>query len=513
MTPSQIIFYTSLVFTIVCFVYGYNFYYLLMASRRYKSPKVKDTGMRPRVAIHLPIYNEKYVVHRLIKACVRMAENYDRSKVRIVVLDDSDDETSPEVDEEIDEAIKQGLMAEVIRRSNRDGFKAGALQIALQRSEEDFIAVFDADVDPPSDFLIRTIPYFCDDDLLGIVQCRWGHTNRDYNLITQAVSIGIDSHFLIEQPGRYASGCFINFNGSGGVIRRKALMEAGGWQSDTLAEDLDASYRIQSKGYRAVYLKDLMSPGEVPPTIPSYKKQQRRWANGSMKTAKKLIPQIMADKNLGAVKKLEAFLHLTYYFVHPLILFSFILASLAALVNTQMISPKISDLGSLGQPLPRLLAGWSFWVTENMPLTLLWIAIAFSALAVWMCLFITVKRQGLNIFKYFPSLILLGIIGYGVSLSNTIGALKGLLLNKTGTFSRTPKYAIMAKTDDWKGKKYQVPMDLTALLELLAACWGGFCAIVAASFSNYGIIPIFIPYIVAYATVSVLTLRQSKQAD
>ena len=168
---------------------------------------------------------------------------------------------------------------------------------------------------------------------MGIIQSRWTHTNREYNSLTKAIAIGIDVHFLIEQTGRYASGCFQNFNGSGGVLRKKALLEAGGWQADTLAEDLDVSYRIQLQGYRFLYINDLQSPGEIPPTVPSFKKQQGRWANGSLRTARKVLPTILSNRKLGLKKRVEAFIHLTGYMVHPLMFISFVLTFSATLLS------------------------------------------------------------------------------------------------------------------------------------------------------------------------------------
>ena len=227
------------------------------------------------------------------------------------------------------------------------GYKAGALQIALQNTDAEFIAIFDADYTPRSDFLLRTIPYLLQDDQLAIVQSRWTHLNRYFNRVTSAVAIGIDVHFMVEQTGRYASKCFQNFNGSGGVLRRSALVEAGGWQADTLAEDLDASYRMQMKGYHILFLKDLTSPGEVPPTVPSFKKQQARWANGSLRTARKLLPSILPNPKIKLYQRLEAFIHLTGYMLHPMMFVSFLLASFGTifevdtfLVHSHMLTPS-----------------------------------------------------------------------------------------------------------------------------------------------------------------------------
>jgi len=274
---------------------------------------------------------------------------------------------------------------------------------------------------------------------------------------------------------------------------------------------LDASYRIQLLGYKAVYLEDLLSPGETPPTLPSYKKQQARWANGSLKAAKKLLPTLIKDRSLGLKKKIEGFLHLTYYFVHPLIVASFILNSIAALVNFNYLvsSPQFS-LGQLLE-LPVLLNTLSSWLVQNIALVSLFLAIAFSAFAVWFCMLVTVKRQKMSIFRQMPSLLLLGIMGYGISLSNAVAAMRGLLSKKPGNFNRTPKYDVKTKTDQWKDKKYQIAIDSTTILEILAAICGSFCMVFAAIHSNFATMLVLVPYVVSYLTVAMLTLKQSRR--
>jgi cellulose synthase/poly-beta-1,6-N-acetylglucosamine synthase-like glycosyltransferase len=323
MLLQSIFFSLSLLLTLLFFLYGFNHYYLLSAARRYKKPVLPDPLTPcPNVSIHLPIYNERYVIRRLITACAAMAEVYGDEKVNIKILDDSTDDTRQEVDRIVEEYSHTKLRVEVIRRADRTGFKAGALQAGLEQTTEEYIAIFDADFIPPPDFLLRTLPYFVNDDHVGIVQCRWTHLNRTYNPLTKAIAIGIDVHFLIEQTGRFAAGCYQNFNGSGGVLRKQAILEAGGWQADTLAEDLDLSYRLQSKGYGILFILDLPCPGEIPPTVPSFKKQQGRWACGSLRTARKLLPAILRDPGLSFKMKLQSLIHLTGYMLHPLMLFS-----------------------------------------------------------------------------------------------------------------------------------------------------------------------------------------------
>ena len=505
----------SLLFTLLFFVYGFNHYYLLNTARRYKSPALRpDTyGLRPPVSIHLPIYNEKYVIRRLVAACARMAEAYGTERVKILVLDDSDDDTTVEVDEVVDHYLKKGLRIETRRRENRQGFKAGALQMALDRTEEEFVAIFDADFAPPVDFLVRVIPHFVQDEQLAVVQSRWTHLNRGYNVLTRAMAIGIDVHFFVEQAGRYAAGCFQNFNGSGGVLRKKALQEAGGWQSDTLAEDLDASYRMQMRGYRILYLQDLQSPAEVPPTVPSFKKQQGRWACGSLKVARKILPTLMTDQNIGRKQSVQAFIHLTGYMVHPLMLMSFALACLTTFfrMNTFRVAFAVPPF-PVGGSTEEMRAMAAF-ALQDLPWGLLGLMIVLCAAAPWVSPILALRAQNLPVARNLSTLVVLFLLGCGVSLSNTIEAGKALLTNRSWAFKRTPKYAIQQDRGEWREKKYQVPLDFVCFLELALACLGMIAMGYAVWLSNFALLPILIPYTAAYAFVSVLTIRQSRQGE
>ena len=503
----------SLIVTLLFFIYGFNHYYLLNAAARYKSPKLppNPSGQRPGVAIHLPVFNEKYVIHRLIAACACMAEEYDIEKVRIFILDDSDDETAGMLNKVVEEYREKRLRIEVLHRGTRQGFKAGALQLALQKTEEEFIAIFDADFIPAPDFLLLTIPYFIEDERLGIIQSRWTHINQDYNILTRAIALGIDVHFLIEQAGRYATGCFQNFNGSGGILRKKALWEAGGWQSDTLAEDLDASYRIQLQGYRVLYLRELQSPGEVPPTVPSFKKQQARWACGSLRTAKKLLPILMANRDLGVKKRLEAFIHLTGYMVHPLMFTSFILACLATLlrVDTFRIGDMVSQFegGFTGETLRATVAQ----APEYLVWGLVGVMILLCTVAAWIPPVVALKGQALPWWQKLSSVLILFLLGCGISLSNTIEAIKALLTNRNWAFKRTPKYAIQYSKGEWRNKRYQVSLDFVCFLELVLVCLGVSAIAYAVWRSNFGVLVILVPFTAAYAFVGTLTILQSRR--
>lgn len=505
---SKLIFILSMVVTFLFFIYGYNCFFLLKTSKHYIKPTVKtDDSLKPSVAIHLPIYNEKYVVRRLIDSCAAMAAHYGKDKVRIFLLDDSDDETSLEVEALATNYQMLGYKIELLHRDKREGYKAGALQEALMRTEEEFIAVFDADFVPPPDFLEKVIPHFLTDPKVGLVQCRWSHLNRDYNLITKAVSIGMDSHFFIEQPGRFSAGCFLNFNGSAGVIRRKALLEAGGWQMDTLAEDLDASYRIQMKGYKVVYLKEPNVPGEVTPSLTSFKRQQSRWACGSIQTARKLLPSILLDPRLMLKQKIEAYIHLTYYTVHPLMFAAFLLASTAALSNITTISiPRLDS-----HIITRTDVGGMVLSVDygGLAIVLLGSTILLCTIATWVYYLAAVKAQSLSISKLAPYLFFLGLIGYGISISNTVEVLKGLIKKEGLAFKRTPKYSIESKEDEWRQKKYQVPLDKKLLIELFAIILGVIASLVAINTSNWGILPILVWYTIAYSFVFGLSVFHS----
>lgn len=501
----------SLLLTISFIVYAANHYYLLNASLRYVSPPLPVLpGFRPTVCVHLPVYNERYVIARLLDACTRMAESYGVERVRILVLDDSDDGTSSEIDRLVDGYSKAGFRIEVLRRVSRAGFKAGALQAALDHTQEEFIAVFDADFLPPDGFLQRTLPYFGQDPSLGIVQTRWSHLNRNYNLLTRAIAIGIDVHFLVEQTGRFAVGCYQNFNGSGGVLRRSTVLEAGGWQTDTLAEDLDLSYRMQRKGSRILYLKDVVIPGEVPLTVPGFKKQQARWACGSLRTARKILPGLLRDRNVDRKKRLEGLLHLTGYLIHPLMLMSFLVACLATLLGLG------NSVFSLNLPFSSFRVPSSLVALTAADLRLVFwgplvAVIVGCTVAPWISSIVTLKAQRLSVVRNLPSLLVLFLLGCGISLVNTIEAGKALLTSREWEFSRTPKYASSNDQGEWRSKIYQVPLDPGWSVEVLLVALGTVAIAHALSDSATASLILLVPYTGAYAFILAMTALQSRR--
>ncbi|MHC1770264.1 MAG: glycosyltransferase family 2 protein [Flexilinea sp.] len=471
----------------------------------------EDSGNRPKVSVHLPVYNERYVIRRLVSACTAMAEAYGKENVSIRILDDSNDDTTLEVDKIIGEYKKKHFNIEVVRRENRKGYKAGALQAALEKTDEEFTAIFDADFIPAPDFLLRTMPYFAGNEHLAIIQSRWTHLNRDYNLLTSGIAVGIDVHFLVEQTGRYAAGCLQNFNGSGGVIRKSAIQEAGGWQSDTLAEDLDLSYRIQLRGYKVLFLKDLLSPAEIPPTVPSFKKQQGRWACGSLRTAKKLLPELLHDRKLSFKQRLQAYIHLTGYLLHPLMLFSFLLICMGTIFDVNTI--RMSNINSflfLGDT--QSISSFSTaMILQYLGGVILALAIALCSIAPWISMIVALKSQKFPLSRNIISVLIAFLLGFGICSSNTIEAGKALLTNRVWEFVRTPKYAEIQNDKDRKNKKYQVSLDISWILELVLICLGVFCIGIGIRNSNFFSLAVLIPYTIAFFFVFSLSIIQTRK--
>ena len=502
----------SLIVTFSFFPYGYNYFYLLLASKRYRIIQPKYTG-KPTIAIQLPIYNEKYVVSRLVDSCIVMMDEYGRESTTLQLLDDSTDETSDLVDDLQKKYVDSGYAVNVFRRKDREGYKAGALQLALEHTEAEYIVIFDSDFAPTKSFLSQTVPYF-NDPQAGIVQCRWSHINRGYNALTKAIALGIDGHFLVEQTGRFAAGCLLNFNGSAGMIRRKALEEAGGWSADTLAEDLDLSYRLQIKGYKAIYLREVNVPCEVPSTIPAFKRQQSRWARGTIQVAKQLIPQLIRSRNLTAKQKTEGVIHLTYYLVHPFMFASFIVCVIGALFQ----------LKTVGIPIPKFetpLATqsfaqiWSSLISQLSSVPVQWLIVyvtsVLCALASWSFYAAVLMQQHMPFREQFRTLMTLTLLGFGISINNSISVFKGLFVPGQGEFKRTPKYAIERDSDTWKEKKYQIPFSRENAMEAIAVVLGIASMAVGLATNNLGVIPILAWYTLSYALISLFTLLQSEK--
>lgn len=514
----------SVVLSVLFFPYGLNFYVLMRRAADYKAPPVRERRKYP-VTLQLPIYNERYVVERLVGACVKMADAYGRELVQILLLDDSTDETSEIARNVAERYASTGYDISLIHRDERGGFKAGALQNGLRYTKHPFIAIFDADFVPPEDFLERVMPHFSDHGL-SMVQCKWGHINRFYNIVTRAIAIGYDGHHMLEQAGRYAGNYLLNFNGSAGVIRRSALEDAGGWQPDTLAEDLDLSYRMQLKGWKALYLRDVECKAEIPPTVPAIKRQQSRWASGSIRTFRKLIIRLLSDRRLTLGQKLEGFVHLSFYSVHPLMLSAYLVAVVAALLDIRLVefdpTRAIAEATIKAGVQPNLTilqaaVNYTLALTETLWQAALympqWVAlnvtILFCAISMWIFYAHALRVQGMEVKEHAKALGALGLIGFGISLSNTIAVAQGLFASSPGVFSRTPKYRIERSADTWRDKKYQIRVNRVVLLEIGAGALGLVSMAKAYLNTNLGIIPILLLYTLAYLYIARITMGEA----
>jgi cellulose synthase/poly-beta-1,6-N-acetylglucosamine synthase-like glycosyltransferase len=431
----------------------------------------------PRVTIQLPIYNEMYVTRRLIAASCNV--DYPKELLDIQVLDDSTDETSVVAQKCVKEFNKKGFDIRYIHRTNRAGFKSGALANGLKIAKGEFIAVFDADFVPQRDILQKTIHYFIDESI-GMVQTRWSYLNRNYSFLTKIQAIMLDGHFVIEHTARNWSGRFFNFNGTAGIWRKIAIETAGGWQHDTLTEDLDLSYRSQLKGWKFIFLKDELSPSEIPVEINGFKSQQHRWAKGSIQTAKKLLPTILKS-NLPLKVKAEAFFHLTNNTSYLLMLL------LSVLIYPSMVA--------------RINIGWFQMIVTDVPFLLVaTVGISFF----YMCSQKEAYRNWKSRLLYLPMLMSLGI---GLSVNNSKAVLEAAF-NKKTEFKRTPKYKIEKKKDRWRGKKYKGEINFLVIMELLLGIYFTFNIYFAYINKIYVSIPFLLIFQVGYFYVAFLSIFQ-----
>src|SRR5215207_5405719 len=427
----------------------------------------------PSVTVQLPIFNEKYTVERLLRAVTRL--DYPADCLQIQVLDDSTDDTLDLVARLVEEYKSRGVDIELIHRIDRKGYKAGALNNGLRTATGELIAIFDADFVPKPDWLKRTVPSF-QNPRLGCLQTRWGHTNQQYNSLTRAEAMGIDGHFIVEQTVRSKNGFFLNFNGTAGLWRRACIEDAGNWQWDTLTEDLDLSYRAQMRGWKFDYLPDVVVPAELPPQVEAYKKQQFRWAKGSFQVVRKILPSVLRA-DLPLTVRFMALLHLTGYFVHPLMLSMLILTlPVGLLVPGAFKIFPISLIAGFGPPLLYLTAT----ATQHHSL---------------------LKRL-----KSFPLLV---IVGFGLSLSTTVAVVEGLF-SKGGAFIRTPKLNLNngGKQRQKIDHGYVAPLSSMVWIEIALGVYALVTGIVLAPYIGWGIIPWMVIYMLGFFYIAGLNLIQ-----
>jgi len=466
-------------------LYGWHRYFIVyqyMKNRdRVPGPPPPVDGW-PVVTVQLPIYNEMYVAERLIAAVCRL--DYPKDLLQIQVLDDSTDETRDIVELAVRRHAAEGFDIAHINRSDRTGFKAGALAAGLRSARGELVAIFDADFVPQPDFLRRTVPYFADEKL-GVVQARWGHLNRSYSLLTKVQAIMLDGHFVLEHGARNRSGCFFNFNGTAGVWRRRTIADAGGWQHDTLTEDLDLSYRAQLRGWQFLFLPDLVVPAEVPVEMNGFKSQQHRWAKGSIQTCRKLLPYVLlADLPLRT--KVEAFFHLTANFNYVLMIALSLLMFPAMVVRYEM--------------------GWTEMLLIDVPL------FAAATLSVFNFYLISQREaypDWRSRVKCLPAVMAIGI---GLAVNNAKAVLEALF-GDPGEFTRTPKYGIERRQDDWQHKKYHQAMPVQPFIEVAFGLYFTGTVFYALAYGIYGTLPFLMLFQFGYLYMGLTSILQQLRGD
>ena len=466
-------------------LYGLHHYYILWLFYKVKDRVIVDNQeveskcdftkeTAPSVLSQIPLYNESTVAERVIRAVA--AIDYPNHVIQL--LDDSDDETVEMVDDIAAELKAEGVNIEVVRRENRVGFKAGALAYGMTLDDSPYIAIFDSDFVPPSDFIKRVIPHFLSREKCGVVQARWDHLNADDSLFTRAQSVGVDGHFVVEQVARSYNDHFLNFNGTAGVWNRETIDDAGGWQADTLTEDLDLSYRAQLKGWKFHYLPGLCVPAELPALYRGFRSQQFRWAKGSMQTAKKILPLVWkSDEPMR--KKIEATFHLTHYSIHLCMLAQLLLALPIALLTPHLFESI-----------------FALWFVGPMVLAMSGPSLLYLVAELW----ISPTRMG----YFFIRLPMLLCIGFGICASNARACVEGLI-GIESPFVRTPKQGDNKKKVRYKGKKSFLPwaeIMLSILALVTAICY----FVVGVG----GMLPFFLIYSIGLGVFGVCSLIEGR---
>ncbi len=432
---------------------------IYIQNRKKEEKAVSALQNYPCVTVQLPVFNEKYVIERLLEAVSKL--NYPQDKLEIQVLDDSTDETTEIISHRILKLQGLDLDIKLIHRGNRKDFKAGALASGLLLAKGEYIAIFDADFIPEPDFLIRTLPHFFE-PAVGVVQTRWGHINKEYSILTKLQAFGLDAHFSIEQSARNAAGSFINFNGTCGVWRKKCIEDAGGWSADTLTEDLDLSYRAQLKGWKFQYREEIVTPGELPIIMPAIKSQQYRWNKGAAETARKNFGSVWRSQ-LSAKSKIHAFFHLFNSSV-------FVFLLVAAVLSIPMLFIKQQHREVV----------WLF----NLGVVFLlgFFSITFFY---WIATKRFYKSPGKNFLSLYPRFL---IVSMGLSLHNGLAVLEGLAGRKT-SFIRTPKFNILSKEQSWTENSYiRLRITTGAVLEGLLCLYFMFGIAVGIWLNDGGLI-------------------------
>ena len=473
---------------ILAIVSLYGFHKILMVWRFYRHRDRPSQPLQyyahhalPKVTLQLPIFNEMYVVERLLEAITQL--DYPTEKLEIQVLDDSTDRTQIICHEKVLELKKQHPNIHYIHRQDRCGFKAGALDYGLQLASGELVMIFDADFIPTPNTLLKMVHHFSD-PAVGMVQARWTHLNRNYSLLTEIQALMLDGHFVIEQTARNRSGCFFNFNGTAGIWRLNAIHDAGGWQHTTVTEDLDLSYRVQLRGWRCIYLPNVVVPAELPMEMNSFKSQQFRWAKGASQVAAKLLPAIFRS-NLPFYVKFESFLHMTnninYVFLLAILLLS----------------------------LP-----YHIYIYQNNWEQDLWLYLPiFVGTTINLFCFYLVSQyeQGITkpFWKFVYDIFFLMSIGVGLSINQSLAVWEGFF--QTGSeFVRTPKHGVINKAESWMNRKYRAAKPWTILLELSMLAYLTLTLSLALHYQHYWSLPFLLLFNVGYFYVLKLSLSQNR---
>ncbi|MFZ1517212.1 MAG: cellulose synthase family protein [Ignavibacteriaceae bacterium] len=465
----------------ILFVFGLHGFVMMYYHRKYghKNP-VPDADFKSdkHVTIQLPLYNEMYVIERLIDSVCEI--DYPKDKMEIQVLDDSTDETTSIVAKAVEAKQKLGFDISHVRRGTREGYKAGALKEGMKIAKGEFIAIFDADFIPQKEFLKKTLSYFTDDKV-GMVQSRWEHLNGDYSIITKAQALALDGHFVIEQTVRNKSGFFINFNGTGGVWRKKCIEDAGNWHADTLTEDLDLSYRAQLIGWRFVFLKDFTSPAELPSEINALKAQQFRWTKGAVETAKKILPLVWKSKVPMRVK-LQSTFHLTNNLVFPFIL-------LAAILNVPLIFVKNSGAHEIYFAIMSLfvlafVSSFLFYMYSQKDIRTDW-------------------RKRIVLFPLFMA------GSMGLAVNNSRAVFEGLM-NRKSEFVRTPKFKQESDKDTFVGNKYlNKKLGLAVFVEAVLAVYCFIGVLSSIYFMELASIPFQVLFTLGFSFIAYTSIKHA----
>lgn len=466
------------------FAQAHLLYHFLRFRRKKKVNPILDLGRLPNVTVQLPVFNEKYVVKRLIEACSKF--NYPKEKLQIQILDDSTDETVAIIQKEL--SNYPDVNFQYLHRTDRKGFKAGALKEGLDQATGEFIAVFDADFLPDTDFILQTIAHF-ENPEVGMVQSRWTHLNENYSMLTRLQAFALDAHFMVEQIGRNQQEAFINFNGTGGIWRKACILDAGNWESDTLTEDLDLSYRAQQKGWKFIYRPDIVSPAELPPVMSAIKSQQFRWTKGGAECAVKHLINVLSNPFPLKVK-----IHATAHLLNAVIFIAVLLVSISSIpiwLGFQMEWIPETYFKYAGGFLVSFLIIAMVYFVANLSL------LDFSWKGIW---------------RFIWELPLFLSVSMGLAVHNTQAVWEGIT-GKKSPFVRTPKYNLGEIEGNWTKNIYnQFKIPITTYVEAMLALVFSLIVFLSIHFGTYQMLVFHLMLALGYGLVSWYSFKSYRKA-